>query len=127
MSELSDEGRLGSRQARRSASRARSDAPKWSEGAGDAAMRRDSPADGAGEPERGAGASEERRDGLASVLENAMRGHGRGRSRAERFWTRRIWMDFDPKPYLCMASGRKDAEAARPNIASTVAPTVTAI
>ena len=69
MSELSDVGRLGARQARRSTSRARSDAPKRSEGAGDAAMRRDSPADDAGEPERGAGASEEGRDGLASVLE----------------------------------------------------------
>ena len=126
MSELSDVGRLGARQTRRSASRARSDAPQRSGGAGDAAMRRDSSADGAGEAERGAGASEEGRDGLASVLENAKRGRGRGRSRAERFWTRRIRQDFDPMPYLCMASGRKDAVAARPNIASTVATTVTA-
>ena len=47
-------------------------------------------------------------------------------SRAERFWARRIRQDFDPKTYLCMSSGRKDAVAAGSDIVSTVGANVAA-
>ncbi len=44
----------------------------------------------------------------------AMRGHGRGRSRAEPFWGRRIRLDRGPTAYMYTPSGRVDGEAARP-------------
>ena len=56
----------------------------------------------------------------------AKRGHGRGRSGAEPSKTRRVAQDCDPKTYVYMSSGRKDALIGRFSRASTVAPTVTA-
>ena len=56
----------------------------------------------------------------------ATRGHGRGRSGAEPSKTRRVAQDGDPKTYVYMSSGRKDALIGRFSRVSTVAPTVTA-
>ena len=50
-----------------------------------------------------------------------MRGRGRGRSRADRSRARRVAQDCDPKLYMYTASGRMDAQNARPDIVSTVA------
>ena len=50
-----------------------------------------------------------------------MRGHGRGRSGAEPSKTRRVAQDCDPKTYMYMSSGRKDALIGRFSWASTVA------
>ena len=43
-----------------------------------------------------------------------MRGRGRGRSRADRSRARRVAQDCDPKLYMYTASGRMDAQIARP-------------
>ena len=51
---------------------------------------------------------------LGPAPEGAMRGHGRGRSRAEPFWARRIRQDRGPTAYMYTPSGRVDGEAARP-------------
>ena len=51
---------------------------------------------------------------LGPAPEGAMRGHGRGRSRAEPFWARRIRQDHGPTAYMYTPSGRVDGEAARP-------------
>jgi len=56
----------------------------------------------------------------------AMRGHGRGRSRAEPAKTRRVAQDCAPRLTWRLPSGRKDAQIAHFSQASTVAPTVTA-
>ena len=56
----------------------------------------------------------------------AMRGFVLGRSQAEPTKTRRVAQDCDPKTYMYMSSGRKDALIGRFSWASTVAPTVTA-
>ena len=50
-----------------------------------------------------------------------MRGFVLGRSRAEPTKTRRVAQDCDPKTYMYMASGRKDALIGRFSWASTVA------
>ena len=50
-----------------------------------------------------------------------MRGLFRRRSGAERFRPRRAVQDCDPKLYMYTASGRMDAQNARPDIVSTVA------
>ena len=53
--------------------------------------------------------------------EGAMRGFVLGRSRAEPSKTRRVAQDCDPKTYMYMSSGRKDALIGRFSRASTVA------
>ena len=58
--------------------------------------------------------------------EDAMRGHGRGRSRAKPSKTRRVAQDCDPMAYMYTPSGCKDALIGSFSRASTVAPTVTA-
>ena len=79
MSELSDAGGFGSRQARRGAAHGEERSPTSdSEKASDKARRRESAMNGAGEAACGAGESEEGRDGAPSALENAKRGHVRG-------------------------------------------------
>ncbi len=113
MSELSDAVRRGSRQTRRDASMARSKAQKRSGCASDNARRRGSAMDGAGEPGRGAGANEERRQASPNALESAKRGSNRGRSGTEPSRLRRVAQDCDPKTYSCMSSGRKDARIAK--------------
>ena len=114
MSELSDAGGFGSRQARRGAAHGEERSPtSASEKASDKARRRESAMDGAGEPACGAGESEEVRDGAPSALENAKRGHVRGRSGTEPSRLRRVAQDCDPKTYLRMSSGRKDARIAK--------------
>ena len=50
-----------------------------------------------------------------------MRGFVLGRSRAEPSKTRRVAQDCDPKAYMYMSSGRKDALIGRFSRASTVA------
>jgi len=50
-----------------------------------------------------------------------MRGFVLGRSRAEPTKTRRVAQDCDPKTYMYMSSGRKDALIGRFSWASTVA------
>ena len=50
-----------------------------------------------------------------------MRGHGRGRSGAEPAKMRRVAQDCDPKTYMYMSSGRKDARIGHFSRASTVA------
>ena len=81
---------------------ARSDALKRSVKASDAARRSLLAADRAGEADVRAGA-----------LENAKRGLIRRRQPNGRRVSRRFWQDCDPTAYLCMPSGRKDAEIAR--------------
>ena len=79
MSELSDAGGFGSRQARRGAAHGEERRPtSASEKASDNARRRESAMNGAGEAACGAGESEEGRDGAPNALENAKRGHVRG-------------------------------------------------
>ena len=46
---------------------------------------------------------------VCPVPEDALRGHGRGRSGAEPAKMRRVAQDCDPKAYMYMSSGRKDA------------------
>ena len=55
-----------------------------------------------------------------------MRGHGRGRSGAEPAKMRRVAQDCDPKTYMYMSNGRKDARIGHFSRASTVATTVAA-
>jgi len=55
-----------------------------------------------------------------------MRGHGRGRSRADRSRGRRVVQDSPPTAYMYTLSWAKDALIGRFSRASTVAPTVTA-
>jgi hypothetical protein len=63
---------------------------------------------------------------LAPAPESALRGHGRGRSRAEPSRVRRLRQDSPPTAYMYTPSGVKDAGIGRSRKASTVAPTVTA-
>jgi len=58
---------------------------------------------------------------VSPVPEGAMRGFVLGRSRAEPTKTRRVAQDCDPKTYMYMSSGRKDALIGRFSWASTVA------
>ena len=53
--------------------------------------------------------------------EDALRGFVSGRSRAEPTKTRRVAQDCDPKTYMYMSSGRRDALIGRFSWASTVA------
>ena len=100
MSELSDAGGFGSRQARRGAAHGEERWPtSASEKARDKARRRESAMNGAGEADCGAGESEEGRDGAPNALENAKRGHVRGRSGTEPSRLRRVAKDCDPKTY----------------------------
>ena len=92
---------------------ARSDALKRSVKASDAARRSLLAADRAGEADVRAGAREESRGTPPSALENAKRGLIRRRQPNGRRVSRRFWQDCDPTAYLCMPSGRKDAEIAR--------------
>ena len=92
---------------------ARSAALKRSVKASDAARRSLFAADRAGEDYDIAGAREESRDTPPSALENAKRGLIRRRQPNGRRVSRRFWQDCDPTAYLCMPSGRKDAEIAR--------------
>ena len=97
----------------REASMARSVALKRSGKASDAARRRLLAANRAGEDGGRAGAREESRAIAPSALENAKRGLIRRRQPNGRRVSRRFWQDCDPTAYLCMPSGRKDAEIAR--------------
>ena len=63
---------------------------------------------------------------VSPAPEGAKRGHGRGRSRADRSRGRRVVQDSPPTAYMYTPSGRKDAVIGRLSRASTVAPTVTA-
>ena len=56
----------------------------------------------------------------------AKRGFVLGRSGAEPAKMRRVAQDCDPKTYMYMSSGRKDARIGHFSWASTVATTVTA-
>ena len=58
---------------------------------------------------------------VCPVPEDALRGHGRGRSGAEPAKMRRVAQDCDPKAYMYMSSGRKDARIGHFSWASTVA------
>ena len=58
---------------------------------------------------------------VSPVPEGAKRGFVLGRSRAEPTKTRRVAQDCDPKTYMYMSSGRKDALLGRFSWASTVA------
>ena len=64
------------------------------------------------------GAGSGREAELPSTVPNstrgAKRGHGRGRSRADRSRGWRVAQDSPPKPYMYTASGAKDAQIARP-------------
>ena len=58
---------------------------------------------------------------VSPVPEGALRGFVLGRRRAEPTKTRRVAQDCDPKTYMYMSSGRKDALIGRFSWASTVA------
>ena len=115
MSELSDADGFGSRQTRRGASMARSVGRRAS-----ARRHATTPcaADRRWMPREKTDAERVR----AKSAETPRRAHSKmpsaagfaAASRAEPSRTRRFAQDCDPKTYLCMSSGRKDAEIARP-------------